>query len=856
MSQPAKQNASEFETPMMKQYFAIKENYADCLLFFRLGDFYELFMDDAKIGAEVLDITLTSRDRGKDGRIPMAGVPFHAVDSYLSKLVRAGYKVAICEQLTEPDGTGLVERDVVRIVTPGTVLDETSLEKKENNYIMSLSYDDESLGIAVADISTGVFQFAQYPAVDLDQTLTNLVSRFNPSECILSLHLYNQPNLLKTLRSNKSINIFLFNEWVEYAQNAYKLISNHLGVKSLDIFGLVDKSHALKSAGALLGYLKYTQKDKIGHIKNIVNLNETEYLELDRSTILNLELFTTIREGNKKGSLIHLLDNTITPMGGRLLRNWLLHPLKDKVSILNRHQAVDEFIRNPALALGLAEKLALISDIERLLSRLSIGIGNARDLVNLKNSLVIALECKTLLEQANSALAKEIVLGIPPKIEKAIKLIETRITAEPPIDVRNGGMINAGVNKELDDLKAGINDSKIWIAQLEQKEKARTGISSLKVKFNQVFGYYIEITKSYLDLVPSNYYRKQTLVNAERYITEELKHHETIILTAEEKIKDMEYRLFGETVSMLAEYTVAIQAAAKEIAVLDCILNFAKISIKENYVRPTINDLDELTIVEGRHPVVEQLLEDTQFVPNDTRLSNEHQLNIITGPNMAGKSVYIRQVALLVLLNQIGCFVPAKNADLCLVDKIFVRSGASDVITSGLSTFMVEMVETAYILHNATNSSLIVMDEIGRGTSTYDGVSIAWAVAEYLVSNGHVHPKTLFATHYHELQNLEAKYIGRVQNFQVSAKEENGRLNFLHKLVEGGASHSYGIAVARLAGVPEEVTTKATELLKRLETRPLNGKENPLTNKLQQLAIEKITPLEAIKILEDLKALI
>lgn len=864
-------SSEAFETPMMKQYTEIKGQYPDCLLFFRLGDFYELFMDDAKIGAEVLDITLTSRDRGKDGRIPMAGVPFHAVDSYLSKLVKAGYKVAICEQLTEPDGSGLVERDVVRIVTPGTVMDEGSLEKKENNYVMSLSYDDATLGIAVADISTGLFQVAEHSLGDVHQILQNELSRLNPTECILSLHLYNQPKLLKTLKTNKNLNVYLFNEWIDHAQNAQKNLLKHLKVATLSIYGLDEKPQALKAAGALLGYLKHTQKDKVGHIREVTNLNASNYLELDRSTILNLELFSTIREGNKKGSLVHLLDHTSTSMGGRMLRQWLLHPLVNESEILERHEAVKSLISNSTIFRELNDLLLQIVDIERLVSRLSVGIGNARDLVNLKASLETILKIKSQLASMSGDIFAKLQNDILTDLNEVIQIVRTTITDEPPIDLRNGGLIKDHVSSELDDLKNGIVGSKTFINKLEQQERERTGIGSLKVKFNQVFGYYIEITKSNLESVPSDYYRKQTLVNAERFITPELKHHEEIILTAEEKIKDLEFKLFLQTTDKILEFTTAIQKASRSIAALDCLLTFAYISKKENYVCPELVSNGDLEILEGRHPVVETLLDDTRFVPNDVNLNcSTKQLLIITGPNMAGKSVYIRQNALIVLMCQMGCFVPAKKARISLVDKIFVRSGASDVITSGLSTFMVEMVETANILHNATSSSLIVMDEIGRGTSTYDGVSIAWAVAEYLVSNSKISPKTLFATHYHELQNLEQKYPNKIQNFQVLATESNNELNFLHKVMQGGASHSYGIAVARLAGVPDEVTKNATDVLHQLEEKTFNnhtnfeawltagstsessGKHN-LADEIANIDINALTPIEALKVLADLK---
>ena len=862
---------------MMKQYMDIKAQYPDCLLFFRLGDFYELFMDDAKIGAEVLDITLTARDRGRDGKIPMAGVPFHAVDSYLSKLVKAGYKVAICEQVTEPDGSGLVEREVVRIVTPGTVLDEGSLEKKENNYLITLTFDDYNFALAAADVSTGFFQAFQVERGDLEQHLVNELTRLNPSECILSLHLYNQPKILKILKTVKNLNIFLFQEWVEHAQNAEENLKKHFGVVTLEGFGIGDKPLAQKAAAALLGYLKHTQKDKVDHIKDLSNFSSNDYLELDRSTIVNLELFSTIREGNKKGSLIHLLDRTKTSMGGRMLRQWLLKPLISKEHIERRLNAVSEFLTKRQKRNEIEEVLLRIVDIERLISRLSVGIGNSRDLVNLKLSLGEVDKIKNLLrDNFEATLIGDLVSNINSDLDNVIKIVNESIVDEPPIDVKNGGMIKQGVDSDLDEIKDSIKDSKKWIQELEARERERTGINSLKVKFNQVFGYYIEITKSNLDSVPADYYRKQTLVNAERFITPELKHHEEIILTAEEKIKDLEYKLFLETVHKVLEFTIEMQQASKAVADVDCLISFSLLSEQNSYCRPEVVENGELKLVNGRHPVVEKLLEEREFVPNDVELNQtDKQLLIITGPNMAGKSVYIRQTALITLMAQMGSYVPAESALVSIVDKIYVRSGAADVITSGLSTFMVEMVETAHILNNATSKSLIIMDEIGRGTSTYDGVSIAWAVAEYLVNNEKISPKTMFATHYHELQRLEVDYPEKVKNFQVSAIEQNGELTFLHKVVSGGASHSYGIAVANLAGVPKEVTERAMKVLSTLETRDfdfedwLEGgthldkkrnqfdktnteKSNLLLKELKSIDLDKLSPLEALNFLSDL----
>ena len=851
----------------MKQYLEIKEQYKDCLLFFRLGDFYELFLDDAKTGAAVLDITLTSRDRGRDGRIPMAGVPYHAIDSYLAKLVKAGYKVAICEQVSEP-GKELVEREVVRVVTPGTILDEKALDRKENNYLVALEKKGNLLGIAFADISTGSFSTKQIeiPGPELlEQTLVNELSQIRPSECILSDHLYNEPQLLKALRKYKNLNIFRFDDWGTYSDNADKHLKAHFKVRALDGLGLGNKPYAVKAASVLLGYLKHTQKDRVGHIRE-VGLSKTEKdMELDRSTIVNLELFQTLRDGERRGSLLEILDQTSTAMGGRLLRQWVLKPLSDQRQIEQRLNAVGELLAKRTLRVKLKEILSGITDFERLLSKLAVGVGNARDLINLKEGIKHVLTVKETSKETETELIKNMLENISIELRNLVEIVEKNITEEPPIELKNGNLIKTGVSKDLDALKQEISGSTEFIADLESKERERTGISSLKVKYNLVFGYYIEITKANLHMVPKDYFRKQTLVNAERFYTNELKHHEEIILTAREKINELEYSLFLETVEKILEQTREIQKAAKSTAVLDCLLNFAELAEKENYCKPAFLQTGDIFIKDGRHPVVEKLLESSQFVPNDVTLNPKNQqLLVLTGPNMAGKSVYLRQTALIVLMAQMGSYVPAGEANISLVDKIFVRSGAADVITSGLSTFMVEMIETAYILNNATNSSLIVMDEIGRGTSTFDGISIAWSVAEYLVTNPRVRPKTLFATHYHELQKLEEKFPDKIKNYQMSVDGTGENPVFLHKVMRGGADHSYGIAVAKLSGVPEEITDKAYKILEKLE----NGKrdkaapvkntveeKNELVEMLENIDTNLLTPLEALNKLAELKRL-
>ncbi|MBI5123700.1 DNA mismatch repair protein MutS [Candidatus Roizmanbacteria bacterium] len=871
----------DFSTPMMKQYLAIKKQYPDCLLFYRMGDFYELFLEDAHIGARILNITLTGKSNGKNGRIPMAGVPYHAVDSYLAKLVKAGYKVAICEQLSPPNKKGLVERDVVRIVTPGTVMDENQLSKKENNYIISLLTAENTIALAVADISTGYFAVSQITTKNVEQTIKNELARLNPAECILPENLYNDPDFLKVLQTEKNFNIFPLAKWDVFAGNAQKILKNHFNVVTLAGFGIENKNLALQAAAVLLSYLQETQKGTVAHIKKIQNITSTDTLLLDRSTVLNLELFLTLREHNTQGSLLGVLDETATAMGGRLLKYWLKNPLVKREEIIKRHEAVEELLKKRSQRLELQTILKNVNDIERLLARLAVGLGNGRDLVNLKTSLQTIVEIKKLLTNFENSLIKSLAKQIQTKngIEDLMHLITKYIMPEPPISIRVGGIIQTRISKELDNLRKIVNGSRDWILEMEQKEKVATGIASLKVRFNQVFGFYIEISKANLAAVPQHYTRKQTLVNAERFITPELKKQEEIILTAEEKINELEYQIFQEVLQQILKKTVLLQEASESIAIFDCLLNFAFLAEKNNYVRPKLLYSGELIIKGGRHPVVEKLLEETQFVPNDIILDNvSQQLLLITGPNMAGKSVLIRQVALIVLLNQIGSFVPAEKAHLSLVDRIFVRSGASDVITSGLSTFMVEMVETAHILNHATKNSLIIMDEIGRGTSTYDGISIAWAVAEYLVSGGQI-PKTLFATHYHELQILEEQYPKQIKNFHMAVADQRGDPIFLHTILPGGASHSFGVAVAKLAGIPESVIKRANELLRELEKRnptkssswlaqelPSNSKiaqtpqndvsklaDHLIHKELENLDIANMTPLDALNKLSELK---
>lgn len=853
----------QFSTPMMQQYARIKNQYKDCLLFFRLGDFYELFLEDAHIGAEVLDITLTSRPKGRDGRIPMAGVPYHAVDSYLAKLVKAGYKVAICEQVSEPDKYGIVEREVIRVVTPGTVMDEKALERKENNYLISMVIDNDVFSITSADISTGHLKTMQVTSENLETTLADELTKINPSECILPPALYNDHTLLKFLKKQRGLNIYPYHNWVMSLTESTTFLKKHFGLKSLESFDIIDKPLSVITAANLISYLKETQKDHIGHIRKIVTTQSDDYVSLDRSTIVNLELFSTIREHATEGSLLSILDKTKTAMGGRMLKDWLKHPLKSKSKITARHDGIAELIEESKIRKTLEKSLSDINDIERVLSRLSVGIGNARDMLTLASSLKNVLLIKHKLVNTKTNFNQKIQLDISPRIRGVIQLIELHILDEPAISIKEGGIIKDGVDKKLDHLRDIVNNGKTFIIELEAKERKRSGINSLKVRFNKVFGFYIEVSKANAHLVPKDFIRKQTLVNAERFITPELKKHEEIILTSEEELKILEYELYQKILVELLTYTKIIQKASNAVSRLDCLLGFTEVSIKNKYNRPTLLFSNEIRIKNGRHPVVEKLLEDKQFVPNDVCLDQvKQQLLVITGPNMAGKSVFIRQVAIIVLMAQIGCFVPASSAHIGIVDKIFVRSGASDVITSGLSTFMVEMVETAYILNNATKNSLIIMDEIGRGTSTYDGISIAWAVAEYLVTNSKTPPKTLFATHYHELQDLERQYPKRIKNYHMSVSEDNGEPIFLHTLNAGGASHSFGVAVAKLAGVPDSVVTRAYEILHSLENQKTNEiRKDPkpshpdkLSSKLNEVDINSLTPLEALNLLAELKS--
>ncbi|MEP7167173.1 MAG: DNA mismatch repair protein MutS [Candidatus Woesebacteria bacterium] len=860
--------SQEFSTPMMKQYLGIKQKYPDCLLFYRMGDFYELFLDDALVGAKILGITLTSRSKGKDGRIPMAGVPYHAVDSYLTKLVKAGYKVAICEQLSPPNKKGLVDRDVVRIITPGTIMDEKALETKENNYIVSITKKDSKIGIAFADISTGEFVVDQQDVPDPLLVLHQLIEHYRPVECLLSSSLYEDSEFIKELRKHPTMHITHISSWMSQVRQAHKTLTSHFGLHTLESFEIHSLLFAQEAAAVLLTYLSDTQKGNISHIRRITRISHGDHVILDRATQINLELFSTIREHDQRGSVLSILDRTDTAMGGRMLKRWMMEPLCDHDAICERLDSVEELLLHQKNKKLINSHLERIHDVERMLSRLSVGIGNARDLVNLMNALQEISEIALISDTCTSSLLKNLFpIETREHVQSVISEIRTSILPEPKITLKEGGIICDGVHPRLDTLRELLSTGEEWLKKFETAQREQTNINSLKVRFNSVFGYYIEITNANIHRAPSGYIRKQTLINGERFITAELKAHEEKILTAQEEIYRIEYDLYQQTLEKVLSETSHMQSVAQTIGVLDCLCSFATNATEYSYCKPKILFSNELRIQDGRHPVVEKLLTDTPFVPNSVTLDPiKQQLLIITGPNMAGKSVFVRQVALLVLLAHIGSFVPARSAHIGVVDRIFVRSGASDMITSGLSTFMVEMVETAAILHNATEKSLVIMDEIGRGTSTYDGISIAWAVASYLAINEASHAKTLFATHYHELQELAELFPTRIQNYHMEVIEEKDGPRFVHTLLQGKSTSSFGIAVAKRAGVPEKVIEIATQKLQELEkdrdysadekTHQLkqdDPKLNALKTELLSLHLSTMTPLQALNTLAALQ---
>ncbi len=868
-------------TPMMRQYLEIKADYPDTILFFRMGDFYEMFLDDAVKASRILDITLTSRNKGSDGAdVPLCGVPYHSVNPYIAKMIEAGEKVAICEQVEDPKtAKGIVKRRVVKVVTPGLVVDNESLRPKENNYLLAIfAGKGNSRGIAYLDLSTGEFRATELATSD---AAAAEIACVNPREIILPASFRDTPQLKSLTGALNGRIITPLDDWVFDPDYARRLITGHFGVASPDVLGLAELQEGVLAAGAVLHYLRETQLGKAPHVRTITPYKTREYLVLDDATRRNLELTATLAEGKRKGSLLGLMDRTATAMGGRKLRQWINYPLVSVEQIVERQDAVDELLQDQGRRSEISAALNGVFDLERLNGRISLASASAKDLVALRESLFKLPAIKEELASFSAPLLRRLATEIDPLADIA-RLIATGIVENPPFVLREGGIIADGYSAELDKLRSLSREGKGFIARLEAKEKGRTGIGSLKVRYNKVFGYYIEVTKSNLANVPEDYIRRQTLANAERYITPELKEYEEKVLGAEERITELEYLLFQEIREQVAAEGERIARSADRLATTDVLVALAELAHERGYCRPEVNNGDALVISEGRHPVIEAMNLGERFVPNDVLLDNgENQLLIITGPNMAGKSTFMRQVALITLMAQIGSFVPAARAVIGVTDRIFTRVGATDNLAAGQSTFMVEMTEAAHILANATPRSLVVLDEIGRGTSTFDGVSIAWAVAEFLHDTPDHAAKTLFATHYHELTEL-AVTRERIKNYNIAVREWNEQIIFLRKIVPGGASHSYGIQVARLAGIPLPVIDRAREILQNLEKgeyveggvpRIAKGKrgiakpespqlslfesaEDLLRTRLKGLNVTTLTPLEALNILDELKRMV
>ena len=821
-------------SPMMQHYLETKKQYKDCVLFYRLGDFYEMFFEDAEIVSRELELTLTGKDCGQEKRAPMSGIPYHAADSYIAKLIEKGYKVAICEQVEDPkQAKGIVKREVIRVVTPGTVIESNLLEEKKNNYIMAIYKSGLYFGISVCDISTGEFLATQIVEHNNFARLLDEISRYSPAEIIVSDMMFNSKTEIEKIKER--FETYISKESEESFDGEYELLSgmyNIIDDKNEKIKNLSDKKLAIYAINALLKYLEDTQKTSLDHINTIKIYNTTRYMALDINARRNLEITEKMRDKSKKGTLLWVLDKTSTSMGGRLLRRWLNDPLIDRKEINDRLDAVEELKDSIILRGDVVDALKKVYDIERLAGKISYGNANGRDMISLKNSVKQLPEIKKVLSTTGAGLLKEIYENID-TLDDIYEIIEKSIVDEPPIGVKDGGIIKIGYDPEIDKLKLATTEGKKWILELEAKEREQTGIKGLKVGFNKVFGYFIEVTKSNLSMVPDRYVRKQTLTNCERYITEELKNLENQILGAEERVVTLEYNAFCEIRSSIEKQIQRIQKTATLVSTLDVLVSFATVAEDMNYVKPEVDNGGVIDIKEGRHPVIEKMISNSNFVPNDTYLDEEgNRLAIITGPNMAGKSTYMRQVALITLMAQVGSFVPASYAKIGVVDKIFTRVGASDDLSMGQSTFMVEMMEVATILKEATKNSLVILDEIGRGTSTYDGLSIAWAVAEFIADKEKCGAKTLFATHYHELTELENKVEG-VKNYSIAVKEKGEDIIFLRKIVDGGTDESYGVHVARLAGVPQVVTKKANEILQSLERR------NVLNNKIIEQAPKK-----------------
>ena len=873
-------------SPMMTQYVETKKQYPDCILFYRLGDFHEMFFEDALTASKELEITLTGKECGLEERAPMCGVPYHAVDSYLYKLVQKGYKVAIAEQMEDPKlAKGLVKREVIRVVTPGTITSSQALDETKNNYLMGIVYIGDTYGISTCDMTTGDYLVTE---VEGERNLLDEIHKFAPSEIICNEAFYMSSIDLDDLKNRYHVAVSSLDSHYFSDDSCRKVLKEHFHVSTLDGLGLADYDAGVIAAGAVMEYLYETQKNSLAHIVTITPYTTGQFMIIDTSTRRNLELVETLREKQRRGSLLWVLDKTKTAMGARLMRTMIEQPLIRKEQIIERQNAIEELNMSYISREEIREYLGPVYDLERLIGRITYKSANPRDLIAFRNSLKMLPFIRDILKEFHSAVLKAIHEDMDP-LQDLYDLIERAIVEEPPIVTREGGMIKEGYNEEADKLRHAKTEGKTWLAELEARERDKTGIKNLKIKYNKVFGYYFEVTNSFKDLVPDYFIRKQTLANAERYTTDELKNLEDIILGAEDKLFSLEYDLFCDVRDQIAGEVNRIQTTAKAIAGLDVFSSLSLVATRNNYVKPKINEKGTIHIKNGRHPVVELMLKDDLFVANDTVLdNNKNRISIITGPNMAGKSTYMRQTALIVLMAQIGSFVPADEADIGVCDRIFTRVGASDDLASGQSTFMVEMTEVANILRNATRNSLVILDEIGRGTSTFDGLSIAWAVVEYISNTRVLGAKTLFATHYHELTELEDTMSG-VTNYCIAVKEQGDDIVFLRKIIKGGADKSYGIQVAKLAGVPDQVITRAKELVEELSsaditmkareiaeasanvsqhktvTRPdevdLNQmtlfdtvKNDDIIHELEEISINEITPMEALNILSRLQS--
>ena len=862
-------------SPMMQRYLETKEEYKDCILFYRLGDFYEMFFDDAITASRELELTLTGKDCGQEERAPMCGIPHHAAEIYVSRLISKGYKVAICEQLEDPKTTkGIVKRGVIRVVTPGTLVDSNMLEERKNNYIMSIYKTGIYFGISICDISTGEFYSAEIKDNNNFPMLLDEIARYTPSELVINSMMADSTEEINKIKERfENIYITRFNDKFYTSElNNLNFRFNIIDNNGRKIENIEERALAVSSINSLIEYIEETQKTSLDHINKITIYNLSKYMALDINARRNLEITEKMRDKSKKGTLLWVLDKTSTSMGGRCLRRWLNDPLVDVVEINKRLDAVKELKDDIILRGDMIENLKKVYDIERLAGKMAYGNANARDMVTLKNSLFKLPEVKNILANCKSNLLKESYDKLD-ELQDIYQLIEKAIVDDPPMTIKEGGIIKLGYDEEIDKLKTAQTEGKSWLVQLEAKEREKTGIKNLKIGFNKVFGYFIEVTKSYLSQVPDRFIRKQTLTNAERYITEELKNLENQILGAEEKVVNLEYNAFVNIREEISRNVVRLQTTSEVIASLDVLTSFAQVAEDMNYCMPEVNTLGTIDIKNGRHPVIEKILGAGSFVENDTYLDKEeNRLSIITGPNMAGKSTYMRQVALITLMAQCGSFVPAESAKIGVVDKIFTRVGASDDLSMGQSTFMVEMMEVATILKEATSNSLVILDEIGRGTSTYDGLSIAWAVAEFIADKEKCGAKTLFATHYHELTELEDKLEG-IKNYSIAVKEKGEDIIFLRKIVRGGTDESYGIHVAKLAGVPKVVTEKANEILRSLERKNiLTGKKQKqdkkqvegqfdmynyklaeIAHEVDKINLNELTPIDALNTLVRIK---